>query len=90
MISEALAAADWLVMLLQTLPARQIRDTAERANALYRAAGAHPDCLVTDAEIDSLRALAIARRKQEYEQGRSSRRHIARTRPGSRPPLLAG
>lgn len=90
MITEALAAADWLVRLLQTLPACQIRDTAERANALYRAAGAHPDCLVTEAEIESLRTLAIARRKHEYEQGIRPRRRTARTRPGSRPPLLAG
>lgn len=90
MTPEALAAADWLVMLCQTLPACQIRPTAERANALYRAAGAHPECLVTEDEIDSLISLARQRRRQEYDQGRSTRRHIARTIPGSRPPILAG
>lgn len=64
MTREALSAASWLVMLLQTLPACQIRDTAERANALYRAAGAHPDCLVTEAEITSLQTMARIRARR--------------------------
>ena len=64
MSSPILSAADWLVMLLQTLPACQIRETAERANALYRAAGAHPECLVTEAEIQSMRAMAHIRARR--------------------------
>jgi hypothetical protein len=64
MTPEALAAADWLVMLMQTLPACQIRPTAERANALYRAAGAHHECLVTEAEIRSLRTMANIRARR--------------------------